>query len=300
MIATFKITSYAPAMILCPKCHDQELQNYSCQSCSHSVELREQTPFFHPEAIEDFADHSHESLVSIEKGEKSHFWFRTRFEFITSIFSRFINKNSRCLEIGGGTGGVSKYLTDHGHEMAVGEIQPIGLEFARKKGISERYQFDLFRPIFKKEFDCIALFDVLEHLDNEKAALTSIHQMLKTDGKVVLTVPAHNWLWNRRDLLEKHKRRYEISYLKKLFENNGYKITYASHFFVAILPLLFIRALLTKNDLSEPTKEEQLGSINMNPILNFILYWVTHVENKILRYLSSPIGGSIILVAQKV
>ena len=286
-------------MLICPKCQSTNMSGYKCQNCSHEVELVDETPFFHPESVGVFEDHSEESLISIDSQEQTHFWFRTRFNYILKTFRQFISSNDKCLEIGGGTGGVSKYLSDHNYNMAVGEIQPIGLKFAKKKGISDRFQFDLFKPIFKNEYDCICLFDVLEHLDDEKAALESLKTMLTDDGKVVLTVPAHMWLWNRRDLIENHKRRYEASELKNLFEQNGFKILKVQYFFVAILPLLFLRALMTKNDKSEVTEQERLVSIRMNPILNFILYWVTTIEHFFLRFISFPAGGSLILVAQK-
>ena len=86
-------------MILCPKCNSEELQNFSCKECFHFVEVREQTPFFHPEAVEGFEDHSHESLVSIQSQESSHFWFRTRFEFIAHIFRAAIALQKRQLKV---------------------------------------------------------------------------------------------------------------------------------------------------------------------------------------------------------
>jgi len=104
----------------------------------------------------------------------------------------------------------------------------------------------------------------------------------------VLTVPAHMWLWCDEDEVSNHFKRYELNSLKKLLKDEGFAIKYATNFFISIVPLLYLR-----------TKSKSSDEITINPIVNFILSAISNIENKILKFVSSKIGGSIIIVAEK-
>jgi len=104
----------------------------------------------------------------------------------------------------------------------------------------------------------------------------------------VLTVPAHMWLWCEEDEVSNHFKRYEIDSLKELLKDEGFIINYATNFFISIVPLLYLR-----------TKSKSSNEIKINPIINFILSAVSNIENKILKFILSKIGGSIIIVAEK-
>jgi len=128
----------------------------------------------------------------------------------------------------------------------------------------------------------------LEHIKDDGLAIQNIRNMLTINGRVVLTVPAHMWLWSEEDEVSNHFKRYELDDIKKLLIDNGFLITYASNFFISIIPLLYLR-----------TKRKSLDEIKINPIINFILFKISIFENKLLKFLSFGVGGSIILVAEK-
>ena len=52
---------------------------------------------------------------------------------------------------------------------------------------------DLIRA-FREEFDVIGAFDVIEHIDDDVAALKGIHKALKPDGDILMMVPRHMFL----------------------------------------------------------------------------------------------------------
>ena len=92
--------------------------------------------------------------------------------------------------------------------------------------------------------------------------------MLKPNGKVVLTVPAHMWLWCEEDEVSNHFKRYELDNLKKMLISEGFTISYATHFFLSIIPLLYIR-----------TKSKASNNIKINPIINLALSIASNIEN---------------------
>ena len=49
---------------------------------------------------------------------------------------------------------------------------------------------------------------MIEHIDDDRAALASIARALKPGGKFIMTVPAHQWMWSAHDVVNHHKRRY--------------------------------------------------------------------------------------------
>ena len=67
-------------------------------------------------------------------------------------------------------------------------------------------------------YDLIGAFDVIEHIADDHAAMLSIAKRLKPGGKLVMTVPAHQWMWSAHDVVNHHVRRYSKRPLQRLIE----------------------------------------------------------------------------------
>ena len=55
--------------------------------------------------------------------------------------------------------------------------------------------------------DLVTSMDVIEHLDDD-AALAEYRRVVRPGGRVLLTVPAYQWLWSDHDTWAAHRRRY--------------------------------------------------------------------------------------------
>jgi SAM-dependent methyltransferase len=183
--------------------------------------------------------------------------------------------------------------------MSVGEIHLKGLQYATQYGIKNRYQFDLLNTPFSNEFDAVCIFDVLEHIQDDDLALKNIHKSLNKNGKIAITVPAHMWLWNRDDAIVGHKRRYTKKQLITKLENNGFEILSARYFFMSIVPLLFIRTIVKKDNKSKILKSEYNNDRSMNFILSTSLLLVSKLENIFNFLLPNLFGGSLLLIAKR-
>jgi 2-polyprenyl-3-methyl-5-hydroxy-6-metoxy-1,4-benzoquinol methylase len=253
---------------------------------------------FNPEITHDHTDYHSTYLDTMYAIEKQHFWFIARKNFILKTFLKFIAKDNSILEIGCGTGSISQALMENGYiNISVNDIHINGLQYAKAFGLKNLYQFNLFDAPFVKEFDVIAMFDVLEHLENDVEALQCAHKMLKNKGKVVLTVPAHMWLWSQDDA-RGHKRRYTLKTLHVALTKANFKITYNRYFFISIMPLLLLRRFMHPDN-GQPLEDINPDKININPIINKILLSICALENKLLNFLPNLMGGSIIVVAEK-
>jgi len=245
-------------------------------------------------------DYNAKGLDKLYDQEEKHFWFITRKEFIYKKMDKYIAKFSEIIEIGAGTGNVSRYLQQNGYKnICVGEMHLNGLKYAKSYGIKECYQFDLLEVPFVDEFDTVCMFDVLEHIENDVLALQNVRQMLKTNGKIVITVPAHMWLWNKDDVTAGHKIRYTKNKLKTKLEENGFTIEISRYFFIAILPLLFLRTLINKDHNYVVSNEKNSQEMSIHPILNFILLVISRLENRLNKILPNLFGGSLFIIARK-
>lgn len=255
---------------------------------------------FHEDVDEEHADYNSLALDILFREEERHFWFVSRKEFIFQNMRNVVKPSSRIIEIGAGTGNVSRYLKTNGYSrIAVGEMHLNGLKYAKSYGIDECYQFDLLRAPFESEFEAICLFDVLEHIDEDVTALINVRKMLDKHGHVILTVPTHRWLWSRDDVIAGHKRRYTKKELVEKLQGAGFEIIVSRYFFISIVPLLFLRTFIHKNDGSSIAKEEHDLDISINPVLNKILLNLTRLENKLNKFLPNLFGGSLLILAEK-
>ena len=87
------------------------------------------------------------------------------------------------------------------------------------------------------KFDCIILGDVLEHIEDDKAAMRKIHGMLTPNGCIVVNVPAYQALFSKHDVALGHKRRYSNRELKGKLRDSGFKIEYFRHWNLLALPI---------------------------------------------------------------
>jgi 2-polyprenyl-3-methyl-5-hydroxy-6-metoxy-1,4-benzoquinol methylase len=232
-------------------------------------------------------------LEVLANREEGHFWFKNRRDVICKAIERHVPKSAKILEIGGGTGYVAAQLRNLGFAVEMADVHLNGLRYAQKKGIDRLYQFDLFNPPFREEFDLVCLFDVLEHMRDPFKALKCVKAMLKPKGMAILTVPAHQWLWSRDDVIAGHSKRYTRSELRELFFASGLQSVQIHYFFRAILPVLFLRRWLRKDDGSLLKKSEHL-EIDIHPFFNRLFDLATRMD----RFIPNLAGGSILAIAQ--
>jgi SAM-dependent methyltransferase len=145
---------------------------------------------------------------------------------------------------------------------------------------------------FDAEFDVAGAFDVLEHIEDDGAAMVSIRRALKPGGIFVVTVPQHPWLWSNADVLAHHVRRYTRDDLVAKLADNGFQVRYVTSFMTLLLPLLAASRVLRGRQAS--------AELKLSPSLNGILGGVMALERLLIRVGARfPAGGSLLAVAQK-
>lgn len=283
-------------MIICPICSkklDSLPGKYKCKDCSKTF-MSKDGIFSFTKKIKN-SDYNPKSLKKLYQLEQKHFWFVNRKKTILNLFQKYIPKNSSIIELGAGTGNIALSLQKLEYKkLFVSDLYIEGLCFAQKYGLKNLYQIDITQIPFLAHFDAVGMFDVLEHFEKDEEILKNVHQILKKNGKLVFTVPAHKRLWSRIDTNSGHKRRYSKKEIITKLKANGYKVIYARYFFVSLLPFLFIRSLINSNQDTRNKTEDKVSGL-LNPFFNILLA----LENRLLKNIPPPAGGSLIVIGEK-
>lgn len=290
-------------MISCTKCRNNIKVTGFLSVCEHCNEKFEPDSngiiYFHKEDLVEFVGHTKEGLNAIIKGEGYHFWFLTRREYLVEKIKNNLKNTDIFVELGAGSGSIAEKAKDICNDTAVIDIQEAGLICAKNKGIKKAYQMNINKNVFYNHFDAVGLFDVLEHMQDDNLVLYNISNMLKSKGKLFITVPAFSFLWNKRDEIENHQRRYSMLDLTNILTANGFRVIESRYFFFSIFPLLVLRSIIWRFSKKNKSKNDYLDNIQINPLTNRILLVVTRVENYIFKYINPPFGGSIFILVEK-
>ncbi|MCA1694313.1 MAG: class I SAM-dependent methyltransferase [Actinobacteria bacterium] len=295
-------------MKICPRCSRPlgagparsqlgAADTWACTSCGHEPPTFADVPLLAPDVADGFDPASFDRLADTEAGS---FWFRQRNALIVETLRRYAPDASSFLEIGCGNGYVLKALHDAFPtlEVAGAELHPQGLAHARRRlATVPLLQLDARRLPFVEEFDTIGAFDVLEHIDDDRGAIASIHAALKEGGLLLVTVPQHPWLWSAADEAAQHQRRYTRSVLRTRLVAEGFEILLTSSFVSSLLPLMAASRLAERtrsrpyDEMTEHRASERFGAFLERPLM---------IERALIRRgVSLPAGGSLLAVARR-
>lgn len=172
--------------------------------------------------------------------DSTHWWYRARRDILADYLTRYaaLPKAARILEIGCGTGHNLPMLAGFGQVDAL-EIDPAARAIAAER---------LGRPVGdaplpeltgvpRGAYDLIAVLDVVEHIENDVAALAAMRECLAPGGKVLIAVPAHAWMWSAHDVVNHHHRRYSKASLDAAIRGAGLVPRKLGYFNSLLFPL---------------------------------------------------------------
>ena len=230
--------------------------------------------------------------------DSTHWWYRARRDILADYLRRFgeLPAQARILEIGCGTGHNLPMLAQFGHVDAI-EIDPAARAIAAER---------LGRPIGdaplpqlpgvpRGAYDLVAVLDVVEHIEDDVAALAAMATCLAPGGKILIAVPAHQWLWSAHDVVNHHHRRYSKKTLRTAIEAAGLRTEKLGYFNSLLFPLaagarLFGR--LTGRDDSDDSPPP--------PAVNALFERIFRLERHMVGRVPMAPGVSIVTLAKPV
>lgn len=160
-----------------------------------------------------------------------HWWWRARELLLVRTLREAAPSDGfgHILDVGCGDGLFFDRLRDFGEPEGLEADASLITEAGRRRGTIHVGTLDAgFEPAHR--FGLITLLDVLEHLDEPRAALTRARELLAPGGLLLLTVPAFRWLWTAHDDFNHHRTRYTRPRLRRLVEEADL-VEVKSHYF---------------------------------------------------------------------
>ncbi|SFU91520.1 Methyltransferase domain-containing protein [Polaromonas sp. YR568] len=150
-------------------------------------------------------------------------------------------------------------------------------------------------PYPDKYFSLVTALDVIEHVEDDRAALSAIYAKMAPNGRGVITVPAFMFLWSEHDVLNEHKRRYRLDDLRTKLLDAGFTIEKLSYFNTFLFPLISLVRIA--NNL---LRRKGGSDVELPPsFINYTLKKIFGAEKYFLRFLNFPFGVSLLAVVRK-
>ncbi len=238
-----------------------------------------------------------ENYDAIYHLEKNNWWYKAKRDLFALLLRRMNKRFDRALDLGCGTGANVDLLRRFAHEVIGVDYSPKAIAYCLDKGYAKLQQMDAEHLAFAdNHFDLILCSDVLEHLQHDRHALHEIHRVLKPGGTLLLSVPAHKYLFGPVDVISNHYRRYEMPELRQLLgkEFNIIRLGYWN--LAMFIPnLVFIKISNFLQGSKKPKNTLEL----LPPAVNSLLYRMMGWENRLFASFNLFQGVSLVGMCSK-
>jgi SAM-dependent methyltransferase len=204
----------------------------------------------------------------------------------------------RILDAGCGVGGTMRFLQHYGTVIGL-DLAPDAIELSPPE-LSPRLMRGsvVHLPFADASFDLVTSFDVLYHrgVADEGAAVREFHRVLDAGGRLLLRLPAYEFLRSKHDRAVHTRRRYTTGAVRALLQENGFLVERCSYVNTLLFPLALAQRLLER---ALPALEQQQSDLALpHPVLNTTLRLPMALEAAWLSLGGSlPYGLSVLCLA---
>jgi SAM-dependent methyltransferase len=238
----------------------------------------------------------YEVLAAVESAH----WWHGGMRAITTAFLDPLygapRDDLRILDTGCGTGGNMRFLQRYGQVWGV-DLAPEALVLNTLAQQTARSRVQNL-PFADESFDLVTSFDVLYHrsVPDELPALREARRVLRPGGRLLVRLPAYEFLRSKHDRAVHTRRRYTAATAAALLREAGFLLERCSYVNTLLFPLALAQRMLEK---VVPTLEQQQSDLTLpDPSINIALRVPMAIEAFWLGMKGSfPLGLSIVCLA---
>jgi SAM-dependent methyltransferase len=178
--------------------------------------------------------------------------------------SRYLR--GQILEIGSGIGNISAFLLKEQDNVFLSDLRPEYCRLLQKKfghnphlqGVNELdlslKDFNSNYPDLLEKFDTVIALNVIEHITDDILAIRNAKSLLRNNGKLIILVPAGQWLYNSIDRELGHHKRYSKSGLNNLLDSAGLFVSDCRYFNAAAILGWWFSGNILREEIISPAK----------------------------------------------
>jgi SAM-dependent methyltransferase len=231
----------------------------------------------------------------------SHWWYVARRRLVSDAMTPDNEASAThgvALDVGTGTGEFLDTMAGLVDGLVIGtELNDQAAHVASRTGTTPRVVMRALAekiPLARGTVSRLTSLDVVEHLDDDLAALREYRRVCRDGARVVFTVPAYQSLWSEHDVRVAHRRRYRRRQLCEVVEQAGFAVERASYCFsFLVVPAWFLRRTPLRRFVADT--DEEVSSTG--GLVDRVLAGLAAVERRWLQRWRLPFGLSIICVA---
>lgn len=230
--------------------------------------------------------------------EKTHWLFKIRRKIFFYFIKKYAKPGSKILDFGCGSGYLVGKLQEMGYDAHGVDFETDAIDYGANSGIKNLASGGGDRIEYADaSFDLVVVLDVLEHIEYERPVIEELVRILKPGGKILVTVPAYQWMWGVQDEVSHHFRRYTEQSLVKVFKPfPGLTIVKKTYFNTFLFPPIAVVRLFSK---WFNVKNRQSDFDIKTGLLNILFYSIFNLESYFLRFINFPFGVSVLLSLEK-
>lgn len=232
--------------------------------------------------------------------EDQHWWYVGMQRITTTLIAHFYPHRTdlRILDAGCGTGAAMHYLAPYGRVTGC-DLSALALGFCQRRGLSSLSRSSVvYLPFGNECFDLVTSFDVLccRAVGGYRRALSELERVLKPGGRLLLRLPAYNWLRGHHDGFVHIAHRFTANELGQALTASGLTVEKLSYANTLLFPLALGKRLLVE----KVFPQENGSDVHPNPAWQdaFLARFLFAEARWLVRH-ALPFGLTVIAVGRK-
>jgi SAM-dependent methyltransferase len=240
--------------------------------------------------------------------EQQHWWFTGRRQIMRRLIESVLppGNGSTVVDVGCGTGSNIASLSD-AYRCVGADTSTDAIALARQRFPAVDFRLGLAPEILgdvAAQADLFLMMDVLEHIEDDYLALSSLLAAAKPGALFYLTVPANMALWSQHDVSFGHYRRYDAERFERIWKGLPASTVLLSHYCARLYPVIrTIRVIseLRHKPFGDNDTDLRLPGARVNEALRGIFAGESKRLQAVMRGTARPypFGSSLVAIVRR-